>query len=247
MTSHTSPTPASPVDHQAVPAAPAYPLHHDGRTVTGALVGPDSTDRDQLLLDLCRSVVDAGGVVWCAEAWPNAAPAQLRDLATTHFTALTPTAGGSRRRELADEFHALDLLIDTQTASAAAGEIVEPVLVVLYEADAVLVESFGDRLDDALVRLIRRGARAGVGFLLVTPTDNLQGDPLLQILALDSGACFVLGSTAPTVLRSLQRRRRPANGSDAPTIRPRPGWAHLLPADANAEPRSFPLLRTVSR
>jgi hypothetical protein len=251
MTSHipashipASHIPASPADQPAEPAAhavPAYPLRQDGRIVTGALVGPDSTERDQLLLGLCRSVVDAGGVVWCAEAWPHAAPAQLRELATTHFTALNPTVGGPQRRELAEEFHLLDLLIDTQAAATAAGDDVAPVLVVLYEADTILVEGLGNSLDDALIRLVRRGARAGVGFLLVTPTDNLHGDPLLGMLALDAGACFVLGSTPPVVLRSLQRRRRPAHGGDAPTIGSRPGWAHLLPADTTAEPHSFPL------
>lgn len=249
MTSHIPASHSSVGQEQAAPAAPAapaYPLNHDGRAVTGALIGPDSTERDQLLLDLCYSVVDAGGMVWCAEAWANAAPAQLRELATTRFTALTPAIGGPRRRELAEEFHALDLLIDTQTTAAAAGDVVQPVLVVLYEADDILVDSAG-RFDDALIRLVRRGARAGVGFLLVTPTDNLQGDPLLQTLALDAGACFVLGSTPPLVLRSLQRRRRPTHGGNGHTIASRPGWAHLLPADTTAEPHSFPLLRTVSR
>lgn len=214
-----------------------YPFYDaDGRARTGALIGPASAIRDQLLVDLCRTVTSRNGLVWCAEAWQHAAPPELATLAATHFVLTQPARGGASDKPgvtLAAEFDALDLLITTRldqlVTTHAAGVAVDdldqldPLLVVLYEADGL-----PPALAEQLLRRVRRGASVGVGFLIVSPTTDIAGcgrGQLLEDLALDSGACIVLGTAVSTVLRDLRVR----HGSERlRNLRAAPSVGYLL-------------------
>lgn len=206
-----------------------YPFYDaDGRSRTGALIGPSSSARDHLLVELCRTVTSRNGLVWCAEAWQHAAPPELAALAATHFVLTQPARGAAGDKPgvtLAAEFDALDQLITTRAAAVAAGDLdhADPLLVVLYEADGLPTA-----LAEQLLRRVRRGASVGVGFLIVSPTTDIAAGgrgQLLEDLALDSGACIVLGSAVSTVLRHLRMR----HGSDRlRNLRAAPAVGYLL-------------------
>lgn len=229
-----------------------YPLIRNDRATTGALIGPDGRDRDLLLVDLCTEVARAGGQVWCAESWPHAAPPELRALASTQFTALTEldsdTAEGRRRPQLVAKFDILEELITARAVDAATeglrcsqGE--DHVLVVLYEADEILAAG-GSQVGRDLLRLVRRGATVGVGFLLVTPTTELHGPDLLRALALDSGACIVLGSMFPDEMRHIAALRRRTHAGWG-RLTAKPGQASLILADPTMPAVDFPLRRAL--
>lgn len=219
----------APVEPGAPPVS--YPLEvAGGRTPSGALLGPDSAGRDRLLLRLCRGVVDQGGMVHCIEAWRHAAPQELRDLAAVHQTAAAVDGTGAL------DVDDLRDLIESRTAAVAAGDLevsqLDTVLVVIYEADEIS-NLKTDKLHTAaemLQRLARRGARVGVGFLLVSPTAAVTGHgaQVLAGLALDSGACVVLGSASPDVHRELRLRHQLSRHLA------RPGQAYLIHADGAA-------------
>ncbi|MGL4745024.1 MAG: hypothetical protein ACRCYX_12500 [Dermatophilaceae bacterium] len=204
----------------------AYPLEVDSRATTGALLGPDCDQRDQLLTGLCQGVVDLGGLVWVVEAWRHVAPPPLRELSAVDF--VVPDSG------VPDEFGLLELLIEERHAAHASDESSHaPVLVVVFEADEVLV--LRRRMAPDVRRLIRRGARVGVGFVMVAPTERFCSDRVIEDLALDSGACVVLGAASASVHEGLWLRHK---------FRPRPerapGSGYVVSARSQAVSFDFP-------
>jgi len=207
----------------------SYPLTLNRRATTGALLGPDGETRDQLLIELCRGVVGVGGMVWCAEPWPEAAPAEVRELADTTFVATRTDPTRRDGVDLADEFSGVEGLITFRRDQAAA--ISErparqsPVLVMLSEADAILGECprvAHDHVAGQLLQLIRKGAQHGIGFLIVTS----EIDGIVRRMGdrpIDGGACLVLGNASPDVHARLKLRHRLSIRTT-----PRAGIAYLV-------------------